>query len=241
MIIANEVKEQISAMKPDYVFTYKDIDLSPEFAGSIVKMLNRMAEKGLIVKVGKGRFYKPKQSMFGILKPRREEIVKDLLEKEGEVIGYLTGYAVFNKLGLTTQIPNIIQIGMNVPKDEKKRGDYIIRFITQANPICQENIPFLQLLDTIRLIKSIPDTTTSQSCKRILAILREYPKSDIEQIIILALKYTSMVRALLGAMIENIGGEEQARLLWKSLNPITAYNVGIDKEVLPEIQKWRIK
>ena len=42
-------------------------------------------------------------------------------------------------------------------------------------------------------------------------------------------------------MIENIGGEEQARLLWKSLNPITAYNVGIDKEVLPEIQKWRIK
>ena len=87
MIIANEVKEQISAMKPDYVFTYKDLDLSPEFAGSIVKMLNRMAEKGLIVKVGKGRFYKPKQSMFGILKPRREEIVKDLLEKEGEVIG----------------------------------------------------------------------------------------------------------------------------------------------------------
>ena len=74
-----------------------------------------------------------------------------------------------------------------------------------------------------------------------LAILREYSKSDIEQIITLALKYTSMVRALLGAMIENIGGEEQARLLWKSLNPITAYNVGIDKEVLPEIQKWRIK
>ena len=130
---------------------------------------------------------------------------------------------------------------MNVPKDEKRRGDYIIRFITQANPICQENIPFLQLLDTIRLIKSIPDTTTSQSCKRMLAILREYSKSDIEQIITLALKYTSMVRALLGAMIDKIGGEEQARLLWISLNPITAYNVGIDKEVLPEIQKWRIK
>lgn len=122
MVIANEVKERIAAIEPDHVFTYKDLGLSPERTESIIKMLNRMAKKGIIVKVSKGRFYKPKQTIFGILPPKQEEIVKDLLEKDNEIIGYITGYAIFNKLGLTTQVPNIIQIGMNIPKVEKKEA-----------------------------------------------------------------------------------------------------------------------
>ena len=195
----------------------------------------------MIVKVSKGRFYKPKQTIFGILPPKQEEIVKDLLVNGNEIIGYITGYAIFNKFGLTTQIPNIIQIGMNIPKVEKKRGIYTIRFIMQPNPINRENIPFLQLLDTIRLIKNVPDADINQSCRRILAIIREYAQQDIERIIILSRKYTPMSRALLGAIIENIWDKELAKPLRDSLNPITTYNIGINKEVLPEIQKWNIR
>ena len=241
MVIANEVKERIAAIEPDHVFTYKDLGLSPERTESIIKMLNRMAKKGIIVKVSKGRFYKPKQTIFGILPPKQEEIVKDLLEKDNKIIGYITGYAIFNKLGLTTQVPNIIQIGMNIPKVEKKRGIYTIRFIMQPNPISRENIPFLQLLDTIRLIKNVPDTDINQSCRRMLTIIRKYTKQDIEKIIILSRKYNPMPRALLGAMIENIWDEELAKPLRDNLNPITTYNIGIDKQVLPEIQKWNIR
>lgn len=50
-----------------------------------------------------------------------------------------------------------------------------------------------------------------------------------------------MPRALLGAMIENIWDEELAKPLRDNLNPITTYNIGIDKQVLPEIQKWNIR
>lgn len=30
-----------------------------------------------------------------MLKPKLEEVVKDFLEKDGEVIGYMTGYLAF--------------------------------------------------------------------------------------------------------------------------------------------------
>lgn len=241
MVITREVQRLVENFQPDYVFTYQDLNLPTERSESVIKMLNRLVSEGVIAKISKGRFYKPKQSVFGALKPKQEEIVKDLLEKDGEIIGYMTGYSVFNRLGLTTQVPNIIQIGTNVRKNKKKRGMFTISFVLQLNPITKENITLLQLLDAIRFIKEIPDATINQSCKRILAIIRELDKEETEKMLMLAEKYPPMVRAMLGAMVENIYGTNKAVPLWNTLNPLTTYKVGIDEQVLPQIKKWRIE
>lgn len=241
MVITREVQRLVENFQPDCVFTYQDLNLPTERSESVIKMLNRLVSEGVIAKISKGRFYKPKQSVFGALKPKQEEIVKDLLEKDGEIIGYMTGYSVFNRLGLTTQVPNIIQIGTNVRKNKKKRGMFTISFVLQPNPITKENITLLQLLDAIRFIKEIPDATINQSCKRILAIIRELDKEETEKVLTLADKYPPMVRAMLGAMVENIYGTNKAVSLWNTLNPLTTYKVGIDEQVLPQIKKWRIE
>ncbi|MCS3264556.1 DUF6088 family protein [Bacteroides thetaiotaomicron] len=113
-----EIRQRIENIESDYVFTYQDLNLSPERSERVIKILNRLVAEGIIAKISKGRFYKPKKSAFGTLKPKLEEVVKDFLEKDGEVIGYMTGYLAFNRLGLTTQVPNIIQIGTNVRKKQ---------------------------------------------------------------------------------------------------------------------------
>lgn len=241
MAITREVQKLVENFEPDYVFTYQDLNLPTEWSESVIKMLNRLVSKGVISKISKGRFYKPKRSVFGTLQPKQEEIVKDLLEKDGEVIGYMTGYSVFNRLGLTTQVPNIIQIGSNVRKNKKQRGLFTISFILQTNPITKENIPLLQLLDAIRFIKEVPDATISQSCRRMIAIIRELNEKETDKLLILAEKYPPMVRAILGAMIENIYGANKVLPLWNTLNPLTSYKIGIDEQVLPEIKKWRIE
>ena len=105
MIITREVQKRLEDFQPDYVFTYRDLNLPAETSESIIKMLNRLAGEGYLAKISKGRFYKPKKSVFGTLKPRQEELVKDLLEKNGKRIGYLTGYSVFNRLGLLHKCP----------------------------------------------------------------------------------------------------------------------------------------
>lgn len=122
-----EIRQRIENFESDYVFTYQDLNLSPERSERVIKILNRLVAEGIIAKISKGRFYKPKKSVFGMLKPKLEEVVKDFLEKDGEVIGYMTGYLAFNRLGLTTQVPNIIQIGTNVRKNKTVRGMFTIR------------------------------------------------------------------------------------------------------------------
>lgn len=50
-----------------------------------------------------------------------------------------------------------------------------------------------------------------------------------------------MTCALFGAMVENIYGTNKVVSLWNTLNPLTTDKIGINKQLLPEIRKWRIE
>jgi hypothetical protein len=95
--------------------------------------LNRLVISGKIVKLSKGKFYKPETTVFGILQPDQAQVVKDLLEKNGKITGYLTGYSIYNQLGLTTQVSNTIQIGKNEIRSSFKRGRYAIHLSSGSN------------------------------------------------------------------------------------------------------------
>lgn len=205
-----------------------------------IKALNRLVKSGKLKKLSKGRYYKPETTPFGELLPEPEQLVKDLLEEDGKIVGYLTGYSIYNRLGLTTQVSPIIQIGKNEVRPRFKRKQYTISFVKQKNTITQQNIPLLQVLDAIRYIKKIPDTTLENACQRLMVILEGIPVNDLEKMQRLALKYSSGTRALLGAMLDEMVKETITTSLLESLNPITKYKFpGVDK-VLSTTQKWNI-
>jgi len=232
MLQSKAIEQAVNSFRTDYVFTYRDLGLPPESSANVIRKLNRMADMGVIQRLSKGRFYKPKQTIFGKLKPSQEEVVKDLLEKDGKIIGYLTGISIFGQLGLTTQISNIIEIGVKGKKNNTRRGMYSIRFVQQANLITRNNIPLLQLLDSIKSIKRIPDSTPDSSYNRIKAIVKSLDEKNLDLMIKLAMKYNPMTRAIAGAIIEELYGEDEARSLRETLNPITIYKVGLTKTVL---------
>lgn len=200
-----------------------------------------MTLSGKIGKLAKGKFYKPESTVFGTLLPDQSQVVKDLLEKDGKLIGYLTGYSIYNKLGLSTQISNTIQIGKNEVRPSLKRDRFKIFFVKQKNNITKENIPLLQILDAIRFISKIPDTTMAASCKRLLVILQNLTPKDKSTTTRLSLKYPPSTRALLGALLEQLGENEQLPLLKKSLNPISAYKLEIPANILSTTENWNIK
>ena len=92
--------------------------------------------------------------------------MKDLLEEKNKIVGYMTGLSIYNKLGLTTQVSNTIQIGTNIERKPRKRGKYNIRFLRQKNTITKKNTYMLQVLDAVRFIKRIPDADINESCSR---------------------------------------------------------------------------
>ena len=111
MNISKEIRKKIVVFPDDYVFKASDFEMESQNQSAVVKALNRMAATGEISKLSKGKFYKPRKTQFGELKPSAYQIAKDYIERDGKLIGYITGYSAYNALGLTTQISSYIQIG----------------------------------------------------------------------------------------------------------------------------------
>jgi len=190
--------------------------------------------------LSKGRFYKPQISEFGELQPDTYQMVKDLIEKKGKLTGYITGYTIFNKYALTTQVPAVLQIAIRKEKKPIVRGIYRIYFVIQPNVITKENIPVLQLLDCLRFFKSIPDTTPDQACRRLIDVFRKLADKQLLAAKKLILKYNPASIALLGAILENACAEEDVSILFKAINHQTTYKFGISEEVLPNSKRWHI-
>lgn len=240
MKVTDYIAYTIDRLPKGYVFTYVDFVTEVNKKEAVIKALNRMAASGKISKLSKGKFYKPETSIFGTLQPSQYQIVKDLIEEDGKPTGYLTGFSIYNQLGLTTQVSNTIQIGKNEIRPRFKRERYTISFIKQKNTITKDNIPLLQVLDAIRYIKKIPDASIANACIRFLAILKAYNNKEKATLVRLALKYSPATRALLGALLDEITKETITEPLMKSLNPITTYSLKGAEKVLSATKKWNI-
>lgn len=240
MNVTDYIANKIERLPKGYVFTYADFTTEVDKKEAVIKALNRMVASGRLVKLSRGKYYKPETTPFGTLLPNQVQVVKDLLEENGKITGYLTGFSVYNQLGLTTQISNTIQIGKKEIRPSFKRERYTIDFIRQKNTITKQNIPLLQILDAMRYIRKIPDSTPETACKRFLAILQDLPEKDKKTLVRLALKYPPAARALLGAMLDQIKQDELTEQLYKSLNPITKFKLAGVERVLTFAQKWNI-
>lgn len=240
MKVTEIIENKIQRLPIGYVFTYSDLieDVSQKEAA--IKALNRMVKAGKLAKLTRGKYYKPQRSPFGLLLPDPTQIVKDLLEDNGKITGYLTGYSIYSKLGMTTQISHTIQIGKNTVRPSFKRGIYTISFVLQKNIITRDNVPLLQLLDAIRFIKRIPDTTLEKSCQRLLVLLSALSENDVKQMIRLAMKYPPATRALLGALLDELRTGQDTKGLYVSLNPITVYKFPGVNNILSSASQWNI-
>jgi hypothetical protein len=87
MIIGDEIKKKISATLDGVILTIDDFNVNMQYQNALVKALNRLVTQGMLGRLSKGKYYKPRKTIFGTLKPVPEEITKDLLEKNGKIIG----------------------------------------------------------------------------------------------------------------------------------------------------------
>lgn len=241
MTVSQEIEKRVDKIEPARVFTIEDLDFSAEWWENVRVKLGRMVKSGHLKKAGRGKYYKPKNSIFGNVGPNQYEIVKDLLYDNNVLSGYMTGYSIWNQMGLTNQIANIIIIGTSRRRDPVKRSIYRVRFIAQPNKITAENIPLLQILDSIKMIKQIPDTSVNDSVQTLRTIIDKLDDKALAQLVKLSLKYPPRVRAVLGAILESIGKTANIEALKKTLNPMTTYSIGVNNTIGLNLQNWNIE
>ncbi len=238
MIIRKTFKEKIAALPEGVVVSARDFGAPRANYATIVKALNQYEAAGILVRMSKGRYYKPRTTSFGIMPPSETEIVKDFLVKDGKTIGYITGTRAFARLALTTQVPAAITVGTNIARRPLTRGQYKISFLLQPNRIAKRDIPLLILLDALRQIKTIPATTADATIAQMIVWIRALPARDQQRLITLGKAYKPYVRAQVGAIYEYLGLAVDD--LQDTLNPTTRYPLAISRTTLPTVAKWNI-
>ncbi|MBQ8379886.1 MAG: hypothetical protein IJX34_03625 [Clostridia bacterium] len=116
-------------------------------------IISRLNKENILKTATKGVYYKPKHNIFGEVPLANIKIIqyKYLVDKTGNKKGYLTGAILFNKVGLTTQVPNVTDIVTNNCKFNTKYTNTNLN-VTIRKPkleINNENYIYLQLFDLI--------------------------------------------------------------------------------------------
>ena len=81
---------------------------------NIYVYINRLVKENKLSQFIKGIYYKPKKGVFGNKPLNINKVIeKKYICDEDGTKGYFTGAYLFNKLGLTTQVPKEILIVTN--------------------------------------------------------------------------------------------------------------------------------
>jgi hypothetical protein len=241
MKVAAQIREKIKSIPESEPFGYADLGIEATDFFTAAKALERLQKKGEIKKISKGMFYKPEISIFGEMPPNYDSILQNYLYKAGKRVGYVTGYVLYNQLSLTTQMAFTTKIATNRNLKKINIGWLKTNSVKAYAEVTEENYPLLGILDALKDIKSIPDSSASNAIKILMPKIKVFKKNDIENLIKYALQYPPRVRALLGAILENIFRNKFDLLTLKSsLNPSTNFKLGIKNTVLPTTQNWNI-
>ena len=245
MSIMQQVRAQIADLPPGELITYANFDVEEASFGALAAALSRLARQGVISRYSKGYYYKPKESLFGTLKPSEEEVIAKLLKKDKAKAAYEGGMGLYNRLGLTTQVPaSFTLVTPAARKKAAKRsasvGTTKVEIIESPIDFQEEDIDKLELLDAIRALKKIPAAKADDICRTLFNWLAAIPEGALLRLAELAGNYNPATKALLGALLDKLGYPEMAGQLKRQLNPLTNYRLGVSQQVLPNKKDWRI-
>ncbi|MDG2194868.1 MAG: DUF6088 family protein [Polaribacter sp.] len=241
MKVAQKIEKQISKIKEGTTFKYQQLSIESNEYSAAAKAIERLIEKGIIKRVSTGVFYKPKKTIFGALKPNEQELLKPYLFQNKKRIAYITGISLYNRMGLTTQVPRTIKIASRDKRITVSVGNIKGNPVKSYVDVTAKNFYLLEILDALKDFKKIPDLDNNSGVKIISNQLKKLNTKEIKQLIDCALSYPPRVRAFLGALLEQIGFSIELKTLKKSLNPLSEYNYGIDEKILPTLMNWNIK
>lgn len=241
MTISQKIEKRIASITTGTTFRYEDLDIEASEYGAAAKSIGRFVDKGTLQRASKGVFYKPRQTVFGLVKPSDYELLKPYLFKNNKRVAYITGIQLYNQMGLTTQMPFTIEISGKSRLKITKVGNIKVKSIKNFIEVTDENYQLLGILDTFKDFDTIPDIDRTTAIKLLINNLKKLTPQQTQEFMMYALKYPPRVRAFVGATLENIDKTLDLINLKKSINPLSKYKVGITSILLPNANNWNLK
>ena len=220
MSISQKIEKEIFEMSCGQIFSYSELAEYRKSPQAVKKIVSRLVTENKLTKFQKGKFYRAKKNVLGFdLKPSDSELIRRELYENRKLKGYITGMTLYNRLGLTTQVPRTVKIATNNSYSRPtNHGTISIRKVKVSAPILESNVKLLQYLDVLKDIKKILGSDINDSIFIMSRIINDLNKSNATKLAKLATKYYGpQVRSLLGLIFENTGSKDIESSLYENI------------------------
>ncbi len=136
------------------------------------KTLERLCKGGALCKIAKGTYYRPQKSKYGIVPLSQKEIVSAFTEPDK---GTVVGYALYNSLKLTTQIPKTVEVFSSELDQQTKRIQNVqLHFCNLAyTPEVNNIIRMMEVLQNFGHIQDLNYALFIQFCEQFAGSYRD--------------------------------------------------------------------
>jgi hypothetical protein len=211
-----------------------------DFAGmpgmAVAQTLSRLSRQGIIQRLGKGLYYRPRQTAFGLSRPNAARI----RSLPGRNRAFPAGTAAANLLGFTTQNPARVEVatdGLSLPRLIVGKDTVIhTRRPSSWRELSETDAA---LLDFLRNRGKASELAAEETVDKLLGYCRQ--PGRFARLIRVAASEPPRVRAMLGAIGQQLG-QPAGRLasLRRGLNPLSRFDFGA-MAALTYAKEWQAK
>lgn len=153
MGIMQKLKDKYDYNEP---IILKDVKIDGISDDNIRQIFSRLSRSGQIERYDQGVYYLPKITPLGKSKiPAKKVYEKKFISDSKNTYGFYSGLALKNAIGLTTQVPNTIEIVTNQEKSRLREvavGSQKLRLRKARTRVTSKNVKVLQMLELMNSI-----------------------------------------------------------------------------------------
>ena len=145
---------------------------------AVRQSVKRLVASGFLERYDNGIYYIPKRG--GLLGKSYLDpsvvIMRKYVQNKSEIYGYVTGISFANQLGLTTQMPAVIEVVTNREATNGRMitvGSQRVRIKKPAITVSDSNAELLQLLDTIGQAEKYTELTIEETIETLISYMRK--------------------------------------------------------------------
>jgi hypothetical protein len=203
---------------------------------AVAKVLSRLSRQGVIQRLGKGLYYRPRQTAFGLSRPNAAR----LRALPGRNRAFPAGAAAANVLGFTTQNPARVELAtdaLSLPRLIVGK-DTVIH---TRRPVSWRDLSETDaaLLDFLRNRGASSELPAMETVDKLLGYCRQ--SGRFARLLKVAPSEPPRVRAMLGAIGQQLGQPAgRLSMLRRGLNPLSRFDFGA-LAALTYAKQWQAK
>lgn len=156
---------------------------------AVRQSVKRLAASGFLERYDNGIYYIPRRG--GLLGKSYLDpsvvIMRRYVQNKSEIYGYVTGISFANQLGLTTQMPAVIEVVTNREATNGRMitvGTQRVRIKKPAITVSASNAALLQLLDSIGQAEKYTELPMKETIETLISYMRKkrFTKEQLSEV-----------------------------------------------------------